>query len=130
MRTGCGVERGDENVRTLGRLLPPTAGAPGCDSSRRQPSLFDGPSSRTKLPDRTSLDRTFDLELLNRVAPGAPKLRAVVLRAGANGVPPLTTPARAISAELGRTKALRPTPARPKSAARRPVTAPLKRALR
>lgn len=110
MRTGCGVARCDEKPRTSGRL-PPTAGAPGCESRRRQPPelLLEAP-----LP---SLPRLGDLELLK-------------LRAGASGIPLLTIPARASSPEPGRTKELRPAPLRPKSPARRPVTAPLKRALR
>lgn len=104
------MRTGDEKLRTSARL-PPTAGAPGCESRRRQPAellLGVAPPSLTTFGER---------ELLK-------------LRAGASGIPPLTMPARDSSPAPGRTKELRPTPARPKSAARKPVTAPLKRALR
>ena len=70
MRTGCGAERCDENVRTSGRL-PPSAGAPGCDSRRRQPPLLAGLSSRITLPDRSLVPKP-DLKLLDLAAPAAP----------------------------------------------------------
>src|SRR5579872_570335 len=117
--------------------LPPTPGAPGCDSSRRQPPrlgklpVFDGlgfsdpafaPVARLKRPASLLVSRPG---FANRPVFPEPRFRA-----GAKCTPPLTMPARVRSPESGLTNALRPTPARPKSPARRPVTAPLKRALR
>ena len=110
MRTGWGVARCDEKLRTSVRL-PPTAGALGCESRRRQPpELLLG----ALFPSLTMLG---DLELLK-------------LRAGASGIPPLTMPARESSPAAGCTKELRPMLERPKSLARSPLAAPLKRALR
>ncbi len=136
IRTGWG-SRGNGRMRTSLRL-PPTAGARVCDSSRRQPPrleklpVFDGLefSDPALAPVAPRLNRPASL-LANR--PGfanRPVFPEPRFRAGAKGTPPLTMPARARSPESGRTNALRPTPVRPKSPARRPVTAPLMRALR
>lgn len=147
MRTGCG-SRGNGSIRTSLRF-PPTAGALGRDSSRRQtprlgklPELdglgFSDPAfvpakPRLKRPASLLANRPELFGLFENRPPlfaSRPVFPEPRLRAGANGAPPLTMPARARSPESGRTKELRPTPVRPKSAARRPVTAPLKRALR
>jgi hypothetical protein len=104
------MRTGEEKLRTSARLLP-TAGGPGCESRRRHPPP---PLLGVALPSLTTFGGR---ELLKP-------------RVGARGIPPLTTPARDSSPAPGRTKELRPTLERPKSAARNPVTAPLKRALR